>query len=107
MLEIKGIDMLVGCSCDGWDIQRIYEAVDNPITGAYYVIDFGIRNHFRMIRNQKTEIFLCRTKYANDKYEMFVMGWGGSTKMDIDKIQLKEPETFLDMMTECLKKINK
>lgn len=104
MLQIKGIDILVGCSCNGWDIKRTYEAVDSPLTGAYYVIDFGVRRHFRS--DEETEIFLCRKKDAKNEYEMFVMGWGGLTHTPIVKTHLKDPETFLDKLTECLRKIN-
>lgn len=104
MLTIKNIELIVGCSCNGWDIQRIYEAVDDPITGEYYVIDFGMQTHFRNV--QETEIFLYRHKNRHNAYEMFVMGWGGLSKTMVHKDDLNNPEIFLDKLTDCLRKIN-
>ena len=49
------------------------------------------------------EIYLNRHPQFDGKYEMFVMGWGASTRVDVDKYDVRNPAECASHIRKCLK----
>ena len=73
---------------------------DDPmhISGDYYIFKF--KNDFQQ---HKVAIYLNRhSEKNNGKYDMFVMGWGASTRIDVNKDDLVNASECAFQIRQCL-----
>ena len=102
MKTIKNIHILKGLSANGWDIKEVSENT-KLIGGNYYVFKFD--NQYLSGQLYEIEVWLSRNATNQGNYEMFVMGWAGSTEMLLADGDWKKPNFILYYITECLRKI--
>ena len=68
------------------------------MSGDYYIFQFD-----RTFKDEIVEVYLNRHSDNKDgKYEMFVMGWGASTRIDVNKDDLVNASECAFQIRQCL-----
>ena len=98
MITINNIEKIIGMISFGNTIIGV--TTDDPMhmSGDYYIFKF--KNDFQQ---HKVAIYLNRhSEKNNGKYDMFVMGWGASTRIYINKRDMNYAFELAEKMNACL-----
>ena len=99
MLTIKNIEIIRGLSAFGYVITNVTTEDRMNMSGDYYVFQFD-----RKFNDLKVEVYLNRHSDNKDgKYEMFVMGWGASTRIDVEMSDLVNASECASQIRKCLR----
>ena len=98
MLTIDNIHLIRGLQAFGYTITEVTTDDTLHIGGDYYI--FGFDKDFK---NERVQVYLNRHSQSNGKYEMFVMGWGASTRIDVEMSDLVNASECASQIRKCLR----
>ena len=98
MLTIKNLEIIRGLMAFGYVILDVTTDDRMNMAGDYYIFQFD-----RKFDDLKVEVYLNRHPQPNGKYEMFVMGWGASTRVDVKLSDLINATECAYQIRHCLK----
>ena len=98
MLTIENIDVIRGLMAFGYVITEVTTYDKLSLGGDYYI--FGFDKDFK---NERVQVYLNRHSQSNGKYEMFVMGWGASTRIDVEMSDLVNASECAYQIRQCLR----
>ena len=98
MLTINNIEVIRGLIAFGYVITEVTTEDKLNLGGDYYIFGFD-----KKFKDEIVEVYLNRHSQSNGKYEMFVMGWGASTRVDVDNHDVRNATECAYQIRHCLK----
>lgn len=98
MLTIKNIERIRGMMSLGYEIKKI-TTKDKILRGDYYIFSFD-----KDFQDLEVRVYLNRHSESKDGlYDMFVMGWGASTRVYVQTNDLCNPCETASQIRRCLR----